>query len=167
MHEHGEGVAKDAAEALRWYRLAADQGHPGACDKVARFFDAGMGVAACRGEAVRWFKRAVAGGFEPAESELKRLGAEVALVSDKPSKPPAAAAPADSTSRTDASCSEQAAPAPSPRVSAKAAAVQPIASAKAAAAKPVAVVAHRSSARAQSSSQQRGQAARQQLSDDA
>ena len=47
------------------------------------------------------------------------------------------------------------------------AAVQPIASAKAAAAKPVAVVAHRSSARAQSSSQQRGQAARQQLSDDA
>ena len=27
MYADGEGVAEDDAEAARWYRLAADQGH--------------------------------------------------------------------------------------------------------------------------------------------
>jgi len=27
MFENGEGVAQDRAEAIRWYRLAAAQGH--------------------------------------------------------------------------------------------------------------------------------------------
>ena len=75
MHENGEGVTKDAAEALRWYRLAAEQGHPGACDKVARFYDGGLGVAEDKQEAIRWFKRAVKAGFAHAETDLVRLGA--------------------------------------------------------------------------------------------
>ena len=30
MYEHGEGVPQDYAEAVRWYRLAADQGYASA-----------------------------------------------------------------------------------------------------------------------------------------
>ena len=30
MHRDGQGVAQDYAEALRWYRMAADQGHAAA-----------------------------------------------------------------------------------------------------------------------------------------
>ena len=29
-YANGEGVVEDDAEAVRWYRLAADQGHAGA-----------------------------------------------------------------------------------------------------------------------------------------
>jgi hypothetical protein len=27
MYDYGDGVAEDRAEAVRWYRLAAEQGH--------------------------------------------------------------------------------------------------------------------------------------------
>jgi hypothetical protein len=30
MYERGQGVAKDYAEALKWYRLAAEQGNANA-----------------------------------------------------------------------------------------------------------------------------------------
>ena len=30
MYDNGEGVVEDDAEAARWWRLAADQGHAGA-----------------------------------------------------------------------------------------------------------------------------------------
>ena len=93
MHENGEGVTKDAAEALRWYRMAADQGHPGACDKVARFYDGGLGVAEDKAEAVRWFKRAVKAGFTHAETDLVRLGAHGAAGLEQAAAAAAAAAP--------------------------------------------------------------------------
>ena len=35
MYQKGWGVAKDYAEALRWYRLAADQGFAAAQAKLA------------------------------------------------------------------------------------------------------------------------------------
>jgi hypothetical protein len=75
LHEHGEGMAKDLAAALRWYRSAAEQGHPLACDKVGHFYDRGLVVAADRAEAVRWFKRAFLGGLQEAGNELARLSA--------------------------------------------------------------------------------------------
>ena len=37
MFAKGRGVAQDDAEAVRWYRLAAAQGHAGATAALARF----------------------------------------------------------------------------------------------------------------------------------
>jgi TPR repeat protein len=36
MFEYGEGVAKDTAEAIRWYRLAAAQGQAEAIAALKR-----------------------------------------------------------------------------------------------------------------------------------
>jgi TPR repeat protein len=75
MYEHGEGVVKDKMQALQWYRFAAEQGHPLACDKMAHFYDAGIVVAQDKDEAVRWFRRALLGGLAQAEHDLARLSA--------------------------------------------------------------------------------------------
>ncbi len=95
LHEYGEGVAKDMAAALRWYRSAADQGHPLACDKVGHFYDSGLVVASDKAEAVRWFKRAFLGGLLEAENELARLNAMGVDGTKQPNPAHAAAAPAD------------------------------------------------------------------------
>jgi hypothetical protein len=34
IFEHGRGLAKDKAEAIRWFRLAAEQGHTGAQNRL-------------------------------------------------------------------------------------------------------------------------------------
>ena len=75
MYEHGEGVVKDKMQALQWYRFAAEQGHPLACDKMAHFYDAGIVVAQDKDEAVRGFRRALLGGLAQAEHDLARLSA--------------------------------------------------------------------------------------------
>jgi TPR repeat protein len=46
LYEIGLGVAKDYAEALRLYRLAAECGYAPAFSDVARFYVAGLAVAA-------------------------------------------------------------------------------------------------------------------------
>ena len=35
MYANGQGVPKDDAEAMKWYRLAADQGYAAACSLTA------------------------------------------------------------------------------------------------------------------------------------
>ena len=60
MYELGRGVTQDDAEAVRWYRLAAEQGHADAqynlgnmySDTIYTIFD--RGVAVDEAEAVRW-----------------------------------------------------------------------------------------------------------------
>jgi TPR repeat protein len=82
MHQWGGwedvGIARDYAEALRWYQLAAAQGHPQALCDVAEFHEHECGydvVAADVAEAIRWYRRAEAAGSEDAVSALERLGA--------------------------------------------------------------------------------------------
>lgn len=55
IHQHGDGVPLDPAQAMAWYRVAAEQG-----DKVSQFqiglmYQTGQGVAADPEEAHRWF----------------------------------------------------------------------------------------------------------------
>ncbi len=38
---NGKGVSKDYAEAMKWYRKAADQGHPGACYCIGLMHEGG------------------------------------------------------------------------------------------------------------------------------
>jgi hypothetical protein len=57
IHQHADGVAYSAGEALRWYRIAAERG-----DKVSQFqiglmYQNGEGVAADPAKAHEWFTK--------------------------------------------------------------------------------------------------------------
>ena len=45
MYDTGFGVARDDAEAMRWYRRAAELGHAGARNFVGTLYRLGRGVA--------------------------------------------------------------------------------------------------------------------------
>jgi TPR repeat protein len=67
---HGEGLAQDDVEAVRWYRLAAAQG-----DALAQFctgvtLQTGLGVTQDYAEAVRWYQLAAAQGCADAQYNL-------------------------------------------------------------------------------------------------
>ena len=68
MYSRGNGVTRNDEEALRWYRMAADQGHAGAQNNLGWLYDEGRGVPADAMEAARWYRKAaVAGPRECAE----------------------------------------------------------------------------------------------------
>ena len=75
MHNVGQGVAQDRAEALRLYQLAAAQGLPQALYWVALCHEHGRGVGQNKAEAIRWYRRAQAAGDVNAADELQRLRA--------------------------------------------------------------------------------------------
>lgn len=54
----GEGVARDAAAAFRWFSLAAQSGRADAINMVGRCHQCGWGVDENRAEAARWFRAA-------------------------------------------------------------------------------------------------------------
>jgi hypothetical protein len=67
---NGTGVAQDDAEALRWYRLAAEQGHVSARSNVGVCYATGTGVVQDATEAVRWFRLAADQGDAAAQLNL-------------------------------------------------------------------------------------------------
>jgi hypothetical protein len=73
MLQNGRGVAKDEAEAVRWYRLAAAEGNADAQYYLGFMFQHGRGVAHDNVEAVRWFHLAAAQGHPSAVEKLKNL----------------------------------------------------------------------------------------------
>ena len=72
-YEHGRGVPKDYAEALRWYRLAAEQGDPFAQFDLGSHYSEGIGVPKDEKEALRWWQSAAAQGFPPAQHSLGKV----------------------------------------------------------------------------------------------
>jgi type IV pilus biogenesis protein CpaD/CtpE len=54
----GEGVAKDAVEAVKWYRKAAEQGFARAQYSLGPCYYTGEGVAKDIAEAVEWVRKA-------------------------------------------------------------------------------------------------------------
>ncbi len=82
MHYYGYGLMPpDYAEALRWFRHAAERGEPQATALVGRMISLGRGTARDNAEAVRWFKKAIEKDEPMAMSFLGRayrLGAGVA-----------------------------------------------------------------------------------------
>ncbi len=54
LHQSGRHVGRDAAEALRWFLLAAHQGHPWSCHEAADHYLEGLGTVTDRDEAVKW-----------------------------------------------------------------------------------------------------------------
>ena len=58
MYANGEDVPRDAAEAVRWYRLAADQGHAAAQYNLGGMYALGEGVLKNDAEAIGWYRLA-------------------------------------------------------------------------------------------------------------
>lgn len=62
--------AQDYAEAMRWFRLAADKGLPSAMIHVGSFYAGGWGVTKDCNAARNWFEKAAAAGNDVAKSRL-------------------------------------------------------------------------------------------------
>ena len=73
MYYYGKGVAQDNAEALKWYRKAAEQGHASAQYNLGYMYEYGIGVAKDLHEARKWYQKAAAQGNGYAKSALKYL----------------------------------------------------------------------------------------------
>ena len=67
---NGEGVPEDDAEAMRWFRMAAEQGYADAQFRLARMYYNGAGVSKDDAEAARWTRMAAEQGFANAQSAL-------------------------------------------------------------------------------------------------
>ena len=63
MYGRGEGVPEDDAEAVRWYRLAAEQGYAKAQFNLGLMYDFGEGVPEDDTEAVKWHHLAAEQGM--------------------------------------------------------------------------------------------------------
>ena len=61
LHYLGQGVAKDPAQALKHFRLAAELGNPAGSVAVGTLYERGEGVARDLGEADKWFEKAAEG----------------------------------------------------------------------------------------------------------
>ena len=73
MLQAGQGVARDPAAALDWYRRAAERG-----SEIGMFYTGlaylhGRGTEVDRAEAANWLRRAAEAGFTEARLELARL----------------------------------------------------------------------------------------------
>jgi uncharacterized protein len=66
----GEGVARDAAEAVKWYRKAAEQGHAAGQYYLGSCCFSGEGVTREAAEGVKWFRKAAEQGHAEAQCNL-------------------------------------------------------------------------------------------------
>jgi TPR repeat protein len=62
MYDSGRGVAQDYAEAVKWYRRAAEQGDAGAQHNLGLMYDKGRGVAQDYVQAHKWLNFAATKG---------------------------------------------------------------------------------------------------------
>ena len=70
MYANGQGVPQDDAEAVKWFRLAAEQGNASAQFNLALMYDKGQGVPQDYAEAVKWYRLAAEQGYALAQLNL-------------------------------------------------------------------------------------------------
>ena len=70
--EHGR-VLKDDAEAVKWFRMAAEQGHTDAQETLGFMYAEGKGVPEDDAEAVKWFRMVADQGRTSAQLRLGRM----------------------------------------------------------------------------------------------
>ncbi len=70
MYKRGEGVPQDYQEALKWFRLAAEQGSAGDQFNLGLMYKNGFGVPQNDQEAVKWFRLAAEQGNAQAQYNL-------------------------------------------------------------------------------------------------
>ena len=71
-YDYGQGVPEDDTEAVRWYRLAAEQGLAEAQFNLGLKYATGKGVPEDDTEAVRWYRLAAEQGVAIAQNNLAR-----------------------------------------------------------------------------------------------
>ena len=77
MYDTGRGVPQDYAEALRWYRLAAEQGNTSAQFRLGVAYGTGRGVPQDYVSAHMWLNLAAATGDEEARKARERVAASM------------------------------------------------------------------------------------------
>ncbi len=70
MYFNGQGVAKNDATAVTWYRRAAEQGYAGAQNNLGLMYFNGRGVAKNDATALAWFIKAAEQGDASAQNNL-------------------------------------------------------------------------------------------------
>jgi tetratricopeptide (TPR) repeat protein len=65
-----QGAAPQYAEALTWFRQAAQKGHPNAQFNLGQMYSLGQGVAKDPAAAVKWYRMAADKGFADAQLKL-------------------------------------------------------------------------------------------------
>ena len=71
-------MAKDEVQAVRWYRLAAEQGYAGSQYWLGELYERGEGVPKDRSEAIRLYELAAKQGYAPAKKCVEPGYAECA-----------------------------------------------------------------------------------------
>ena len=75
----GRGVAKDYAEAVKWYRKAAEQGNASGQFVLGYMYESGKGVTKDEVEAVKWYQKAAAQGNADAIRRLENANTKSSL----------------------------------------------------------------------------------------
>ena len=75
MYDSGRGLPEDDAEAVSWYRKAAEQGSASAQFNLSNMYARGEGIPEDRVQAYAWLSIAAAQGFDIARIR-KRIVAE-------------------------------------------------------------------------------------------
>ena len=70
MDDKGQGVPQDYAEAVKWYRKAAEQGNAEAQSNLGMMYYAGQGVPQDHAEAAKWYLKAAEQGIASAQFNL-------------------------------------------------------------------------------------------------
>ena len=77
MYLRGDGVKKQPDEAVKWFRMAAEQGNPHAQYELGLCYALGDGISADKPEAYFWFALAAAERQAYAHLELDKLEQEL------------------------------------------------------------------------------------------
>ncbi len=70
MYAEGQGVPQDNAEAVKWYRRAAEQNDAMAQHNLGHAYRTGKGVPQDTAEAVKWLRTAAEQGHDGAQCDL-------------------------------------------------------------------------------------------------
>lgn len=73
MLSTGQGTRRNDAEAVRWYRAAAKQGHGAAANSLGLLYANGVGVGQDASSALRCFRAAQMEGNADAEANFNRF----------------------------------------------------------------------------------------------
>jgi len=73
VYYHGEGAAKDLAQALGWFKLAAEQGDAEAQFNLGLMYGRGEGTAKDINQSVEWFRKAAEQGHAAATDILQKM----------------------------------------------------------------------------------------------
>lgn len=70
LYRKGYGVAKDYAEAVKWYRKAAEQGYATAQSNLSWMYEKGYGIEQDKVKSVEWERKAAEQGYATAQVNL-------------------------------------------------------------------------------------------------